>query len=473
MHYLRDRALNLSRIKPNWENGVIASDSPNKTFCMAPWTHTYISPQSERRMCCASREEHMFQKQYIDASNDKSTGKFKDSGTIQDYKPVSLEEHWNSEYMKDIRKRLMAGETIPQCAVCNDSILSQSTYRAWFTGRLFKDYIDRAFEETDDTGHTTMQPISFDYRVSNLCNFKCRMCGEQLSSTWESEKRKHGHWNPKDQPFMVPENKKVIQQFQKEVVEEEFWEAICRGDVEEIYWVGGEPLMYEIHWRAMDRLSQDNNLNKVHLRYNSNLSRVRFGIHYLYDWLPKAKDWTMCASIDGTGEIGEFIRTGLDWNRWDQNFREGVALPGGKDKMLMDLTLTGPGMFDLKNFFDYALELDVKIETKRMFAFHPDIVFSMMAWPRHILDRIIQENLDYIKPRATHKQETLIRELEGMLKSPTFQEQWPDEAERQFFNGRRWQDTIADMRKSECSLRIEDIYKRDPELYEWWTRSER
>ena len=43
--------------------------------------------------------------------------------------------------------------------------------------------------------------------------------------------------------------------------------------------------------------------------------------------------------------------------------------------MLMDLTLTGPGMFDLKNFFDYAQELDVKIETKRMFAF-PCIVFN-------------------------------------------------------------------------------------------------
>ena len=40
--------------------------------------------------------------------------------------------------------------------------------------------------------------------------------------------------------------------------------------------------------------------------YNSNLSRVRLGKHYLYDWLPQAKDWTMCASIDGTGWIGEF-----------------------------------------------------------------------------------------------------------------------------------------------------------------------
>ena len=459
--------------KPVWKHGQLDPTSPNKTFCMAPWTHTYISPQSERRMCCASREEHMFQKQYIDASNDESTGKFKDSGTIQDYKPISLKEHWNSEYMKDIRKKLMAGETIPQCAVCNDSILSQSTYRQWFTGRLFQDYIDRAFEETDESGHTTMNPISFDYRVSNLCNFKCRMCGEQLSSTWESEKRKHGHWNPKDQPFMVPENKKIIERFQKEVVVEEFWEAICRGDVEEIYWVGGEPLMYDIHWKSMDRLSQDNNLHKVHLRYNSNLSRVRFGDYYLYDWLPQAKDWTMCASIDGTGEIGEFIRTGLDWEQWDKNFREGVALPGGKDKMLMDLTLTGPGMFDLKNFFDYALELDVSIVTKRMFAFHPDIVFTMMSWPRHILDRIIKENLAYIKPRATHKQKSLVVELEGMLNTPTFQEQWPEKAEFEFFKGRAWQDTIANMRSKECNLRIEDIYKQDAELYDWWMRNEK
>jgi hypothetical protein len=177
----------------------------------------------------------------------------------------------------------------------------------------------------------------------------------------------------------------------------------------------------------------------------------------------------MCASIDATGDIGEFIRTGLKWDQWDKNFREGVALPGGKDRMLMDLTLTGPGMFDLKRFFDYALELDVKIETKRMFAFHPDIVFSPMAWPRHILDRIIKDNLDYIVPRATHKQQTLIRELENMLVTPTFQEQWPDQAEEMFFKGRNWQDKIADIRP-EQPLRIEDIYRADRELYDWWMR---
>ena len=462
----------MSKIKPIWEHGSVSPDSPNKVFCTAPWTHTYISPQSERRMCCASREEHQFQKQYIDASNDEKYGEVKESGTIDDYKPVSLKEHWNSPYMMDIRKKLMAGEKIPQCDVCNDSLLSNSTYRQWFTGFLFNNKIDQCFEETDENGYTTMEPISFDYRYSNLCNFKCRMCGEQLSSTWETEKRKHDLWTPEQQPFMVPENKKIIEKFQKEVVEEEFWEYIKSGTVEELYWVGGEPLMYDIHWKSMDRLQSDNNLHKVHLRYNSNLSRVRYKDYYLYDWLPQAKDWTMCASIDGTGPIGEFIRTGLNWEEWDRNFREGVALPGGKDKMIMDLTITGPGLFDIKNFLDYALELDVKIETKRMFAFHADIVLSPMAWPRHILDEIVNDLLDYCRPRVTEKQQTLIRELEGLLESPTFQEQWPDTANDQFFNGRAYQQIIHNIRKDgqDGRLTINDIYSEHPELWSWWNR---
>ena len=465
----------MSKIKPIWEHGSVSPDSPNKVFCTAPWTHTYISPQSERRMCCASREEHQFQKQYIDASNDEKYGEVRESGTIDDYKPVSLKEHWNSPYMMDIRKKLMAGEKIPQCDVCNDSILSSSTYRQWFTGFLFNNKIDQCFEETDEDGRTTMEPISFDYRYSNLCNFKCRMCGEQLSSSWETEKKKHNLWTPEQQPFMVPENKKIIEKFQKEVVEEEFWEYIKSGTVEELYWVGGEPLMYDIHWQSMDRLQSDNNLHKVHLRYNSNLSRVRYKDYYLYDWLPQAKDWTMCASIDGTGPIGEFIRTGLKWDEWDRNFREGVALPGGHDKMIMDLTITGPGMFDLKNFLDYALELDVKIETKRMFAFHPDIVLSPMAWPRHILDEIVHDVLDYARPIVTDKQQTLIRELEGMLTAPTFQEEFPDTAEDQFFNGRGYQQIIHNIRKDgeNGRLTLGDIYRQHPELWMWFSRPDK
>ena len=40
-------------------------------------------------LCCASREEHSFQKQYIDASNDERYGKVKESKTdADDFNPI-------------------------------------------------------------------------------------------------------------------------------------------------------------------------------------------------------------------------------------------------------------------------------------------------------------------------------------------------------------------------------------------------
>ena len=53
---------------------------------MAPWTHTYLSPQTERRLCCASREKAEWATQYIDegeADKDSSynPGKLETTGT--------------------------------------------------------------------------------------------------------------------------------------------------------------------------------------------------------------------------------------------------------------------------------------------------------------------------------------------------------------------------------------------------------
>jgi hypothetical protein len=145
----------MNRVIPIWDAGKPAEGNANPYFCMAPWTHTYISPQSERRLCCASREEHSFQKQYIDSTNDSSYGNVKESKTsLGDYSPVSLKEHWNSPYMQDIRVRLMSGEQLPQCDVCNHNLLMEGSYRGWFTGTLFRDKIQQAFDYMYQGGRT-------------------------------------------------------------------------------------------------------------------------------------------------------------------------------------------------------------------------------------------------------------------------------------------------------------------------------
>ena len=264
---------------------------------MAPWTHTYLSPQTERRLCCASREPAQNFEQYIDTKAGTGT-----------YIPITLEEHWNSDHMPSVRKRMMAGETLPECAVCNDQLLNTDVYRSYFN-RLFEHKYLQAVETTDETGYTSMEPISCDYRFSNLCNFKCPMCGDMLSSAWETEQKQHDmvNWHDPKNNWMRPEVKNQIEQFQSTQIEQEFAQAVEDHRVEEVYWVGGEPLMYEQHWKYMQRIIELGDGKNVYARYNTNLSRTNFGNVNLYSdiscLMESSSESGSCRS-GGTGLIG-------------------------------------------------------------------------------------------------------------------------------------------------------------------------
>lgn len=435
----------------------------NETFCIAPWTHTYISPQSERRLCCASRETHDFIHQYLDQPGE--------SGTT--YRPQTLDEHWNSPRMRDVRLRMMAGERLPECEVCNDKVLNLSTYRDWFNKELFPNKIEEAFRTTDDTGATSMRVVSFDYRLHNDCNFKCRMCGEQLSSAWECEKRRFDEWTPERDPWMVPETKSVIARFQRDVVEEEFAERLRSGEVEEIYWVGGEPLVWESHWRYMQEMVELGFAKNIYCRYNTNLSQIRYkGVHLFRDLLPFFKNYLICASIDGVGPIGEFIRTGLNWDRWFANFKEGMEGPKGRDGIALDVTLTLPGLFSMKEMFDLATDLRVRVISKVTFAFDPRVVLSPLSLPRKLLDPILDDLIDYMEPRVTAQTQSMVDTFKELKRRPCFEETWPEIVDREFAMGRSYQRELANRRKDGVGRRLsmEQVLMARPEVYEWWMR---
>ena len=424
-----------------------------ETLCMAPWTHTYLSPQTERRMCCASREPAQNFQQYIDTN--AGSGK---------YIPITLEEHWNGEHMRGVRRRMLAGETLPECEVCNNKLLNTDVYRSYFNNLFGHKYL-QVLESTDETGHTTMEPVSWDYRFSNLCNFKCRMCGDMLSSSWESEQRQHSmiDWlNPKNN-WMQPEIKKQIEQFQTTQIEAEFAAAVENHRVEEVYWVGGEPLMYEQHWRYMQRIIELGDGPNVYARYNTNLSRIDFRNCNLYrDILAHLRDWQICASIDGTGQIGEYIRTGLDYEAWLENFKAGVAIARHPRQMRIDFTLTLPGMFEVLNIQQLANELGVGVLAKVVFSFTPDIIMSPLALPRSILDSWVDELLDVgvVGP---------LRDILIQLKTrPNFQEQYGIDAYlKGVAQGKSRVLQLESIRTQ--STTMDEILSKRADVYEWWT----
>jgi hypothetical protein len=364
--------------------------------------------------------------------------------------------------MKSVRLRMMRGEILPECEVCNDKLLNTSVYRSYFNS-LFDHKYNEAMEKTAVDGSTTMLPVSWDYRFSNLCNFKCRMCGDMLSSSWESEQRQHNmiNWHDPKNNWMIPEVKKQIEQFQIEQIEAEFSQAVEEHRVEEVYWVGGEPLMYDQHWRYMQRIIELGDGPNVYARYNTNLSRINYkGVNLYSDILSGIRDWQICASIDGTGEIGEYIRTGLNYNEWLKNFREGVAIASHRRQMRIDFTLTLPGMFEVVNIQRLAKEEKVDILAKVIFSFSPDIVMSPLALPRDLLDPWVDEIISVVENNP-------LKDILVQLKTrPTFEEQWPDEYKQGLIKGKNRIERLEEIRNDVYTMR--DILSARPKVLEWW-----
>ena len=423
----------------------------NNTLCMAPWTHTYLSPQTERRMCCASREPAQSFEQYIDTAGGTGT-----------YHPLTLEEHWNSDHMRSVRRRMMAGETLPECDVCNNKLLNTDVYRDYFN-QLFGHKREDALAATDETGYTTVKPVSWDYRFSNLCNFKCRTCGDMLSSSWETEQRQHNmvDWtNPKNN-WMKPEVREEISKFQDTQIEAEFAQAVAEHRVEEVYWVGGEPLMYEQHWRYMRQIVEQGDGNRVYARYNTNLSRISYrGVNLYSDILCHLRDWQICASLDGTGAIGEYIRTGLNYSNWRDNFALGMDISRHRRQMRIDFTLTLPGLFEVERIQKLAEEFDVDILAKVVFSFTPDIILSPLALPRELLDQTVDRLVTDLPQGAL--QDVLLQ----LKNRPTFAEQWPDTYWAGLVKGKQRVLQLESIRGD--TYRLADILNNDKDIGAWY-----
>jgi hypothetical protein len=178
------------------------------------------------------------------------------------------------------------------------------------------------------------------------------------------------------------------------------------------------------------------------------------------DILVHLRDWQICASLDGTGAIGEYIRTGLNFEQWLENFKYGLKFQKHPRQLRLDFTLTLPGMFEIENIQKLSTELGVDILAKVIFSFSPNIILSPLSLPKHLLHNRIDQITKDLPPGA-------MRDVLLQLKHrPTFEEQWPDTWQEGLVQGKRRVLQLEKIRKD--SYTLADILKQDPEIYEWY-----
>ncbi len=261
----------------------------SKVFCMMPWVHTHIWPNGNAFPCCMSDSDVVY-------------------GNLNDN---SLEEIWNNAKYKKLRKNMLNEKESPECTRCYEMEKSNIWTLRKNTNKYYIGHWDRV-ETTQDDG--TVEEVNMGYmdiRVSNICNFRCRTCGPELSSAWYED-----HSKLYDQP---PENPKMMNIANNE----KFWNDLqpLLLTVEEACWAGGEPIITEEHYKILD-FWIENKMKDVRLRYTTNFSNLYFKKKSILDYWNSFNDVRIAASLDAMGDRGELIRAGMEWDVIEENRKQ-------------------------------------------------------------------------------------------------------------------------------------------------------
>lgn len=261
----------------------------SKTFCMYPWIHLHAWPTGQAFPCCMADRE----------------------GQVGDCRTQTMEQIWNDEPMKQLRRDMLSETPNAACTRCYEQEES-----GFFSGRKSANkhqghLVNRVAETKPDGQLDRFEMTYWDIRFSNLCNLRCRSCGYIFSSQWHQDQSKlvGNNW-AKENPVLLYAGKHKT----------DMWEQLIPhlDYVEQIYFAGGEPLLMEEHYNILDELDRRGR-HDVRLIYNSNFTEVRLKDRTVFDYWKRFKNVAVGASLDGMGPRAEYIRKGTNWDQVERN----------------------------------------------------------------------------------------------------------------------------------------------------------
>lgn len=248
----------------------------SKTYCSEPWRTIHVDTQNRYGPCCT------FKKFRSDQFN-------------------NVEEYWNSSWLKDIRQKMLRGESVNGCENC---------YK-----KEARNEVSQRIEKNSKYGYVTDPVIDTLYfTFGNLCNKTCNICRPSRShliakqyseidkeSTWYTENVNHSFKEKSLKALINPDFDSKIEDIQYGL-----------ADVKTIHLNGGEPFLTKHCISLLDYLIQNNLTDKI-ICATTNGSLE----HSHIEKLKQFKDVKLGISIDGIEELYECVRSPHDWNWWN------------------------------------------------------------------------------------------------------------------------------------------------------------
>ena len=357
------------------------------TFCMHPFTGLATREDGAIKVCCRSLP-------------------------IGNIKNETLEEAWNGEKMREVRRQVLSDERPDVCKPCFDledqgvQSLRQRHIANNIPESRVNLYPDALKSLTTDMTMPFELP-TMEIKINNLCNLKCRMCNPLDSTQWKDWNSIVEHYKKEDN-YLV----KAVEDLGLTKApyvglfddKKEWWDSLRKllPHFKRVEFAGGEPLMDPMHYKILDLLSE--NGKNIEIKYATNGTVLGIKGRWIKDYWPKFKSVAVNVSIDGIDEVYEYVRSNGKFQDVVDNVRIMKNIPT-VSRIVGAFTVQSNNIMQIDKVIDYFLN---KLEN----VFYSHTVqypraLSAQVLPKELKDKVIAK-LELMKDKI--KEYRLVKE---------------------------------------------------------------
>jgi pyruvate-formate lyase-activating enzyme len=398
----------------------LVAEEISPTFCLAKWHHTTIYLHRGQTHSCYHPKPHdspLAELKYTPSALHNTPQKIDERvEMLNGDKPTGCQYCWNVESMDD-------ENTPAQDRHISDRQIRNSSI---YTEERFQEIVNNAPDYK-------INPEYIEIAFSNECNFKCGYCHPMHSSSFYNEIKKHG-------PYTTVDNHSCDIDWFTSYEDEEtnpyvdawwrWWPEVSKT-LNILRITGGEPLLHKTTWKLFDELRFDPKPN-LEINVNSNLGMTKRHVEKLVENVTdllennKIRQFKMFTSVDTWGKRAEYLRTGLDIEKWEKN--QDIYVRGVKSHITHMVTFNILSVSSFKTYLEKLLEWrelydDIipndlgsdpsvrKIRFDTPYLKEP-IQYDMHLLPKDIYMRHFDECLDFIKDNIVEEDTKKFSQIE-------------------------------------------------------------
>jgi len=254
-------------------------------ICPLPWTHLEVDVNGGASPCCLYK------------------------GNIPNVKVYeqSLKTIQKNEYMERLRQKFKNGERPLSCESCWQEEDAGKTSKRM--NSIYK--MRNSLKDWTPNSEPSLKFI--DFKLGNVCNLKCRICGSWSSSKWAQEELDYGE-NPVAKKNLLEggwpkKHPKFFEDVKEDLADAEYFE-----------FTGGEPFMIQNHFKILEHCVEKGYAKNQDIHYNTNGTQLP--PREIFDLWKNFKRVEIAFSIDDVGEQFQYQRHPANWQEVNHNLVE-------------------------------------------------------------------------------------------------------------------------------------------------------